>query len=223
MKIVHHQKPYYTIIYDFYTDQEQNEIWEEIEQLKQHDVLSENPADTAGAWVNDMFVTQRYIKRNLGKFLDGYYKDERDKSAILKYIQRINSTKNEYNANYFKEMHDGENPFTPYLFHTNYYTTLLNYYEDTHHYEPHHDHACLTVISYFWKHPKKFTGGELSFTQYPPESVPLENNCVIIFPSFQRHAVSPVVMDKNDSGELNGRVAISQFLSHKFVPSRRVG
>ena len=80
--------------------------------------------------------------------------------------------------------------------------TLVSYYEDGSYYKPHVDAAIMTCISYHWKEPKEFTGGDLHFGDF---KVPIENNCLLIFPSCTEHEVSPV------SGQ--GRYAITQFLN----------
>ena len=212
MKIVHHRDPYYSIAYDFYTQDELAKIWQELTRLNQQSVLTSNPEATSGAYEDKLFimndprgVTQKkYLKLNYGKFLDDLYAGDRKQSAILTFNQKILIDEPEYK----KQMTSGDNPFNTYLFHINYYA-------------PHIDSSCLTAISYFWKEPKLFDGGELSFPDYPDHHFELKNNCVLVFPSFQRHAVSEVnLKDGVPSGELNGRFAVSQFLSHNFVPKK---
>lgn len=225
MKIVHHRDPYYTIAYDFYTPDELAKIWQELARLNGQSVLTSNPEATSGAYEDKLFimndprgVTQKkYLKLNYGKFLDDLYAGDRTRSAILTFNQKILTEQPDYK----QQMTNGDNPFNHYLFHINYYATLLNYYEQNHYYAPHIDSSCLTAISYFWKEPKLFDGGELSFPDTPDHHFELKNNCVIVFPSFQKHAVAEVnLKDGVPSGELNGRFAISQFLSHNFVPKK---
>lgn len=226
MKIVHHKEPYYSLVYDFYTDDELATIWQELKWLNTQSVLTSNPEETSGAYEDKLFVMndakgatqKRYLKLNYGKFLDDLYGGDRGKSPILTFNQKVLREEPEYK----RLMTSAENPFSQYLFHINYYATLLNYYEQNHYYAPHIDSSCLTAISYFWKEPKLFDGGDLSFSDYPDHRLDLRNNSLIVFPSFQRHDVSAVnLKDGVVPGELNGRFAISQFLSHNFMPKKK--
>jgi Rps23 Pro-64 3,4-dihydroxylase Tpa1-like proline 4-hydroxylase len=226
MKIVHHKDPYYSIAYDFYTGEELAKIWHELERLNNQNVLTSNPEETSGAYEDKLFIMndhrqatqKRYLKLNYGKFLDDLYATDRNQSAILTFNQKVLRDEPEYK----KSMMGGDNPFSQYLFHINYYATLLNYYEQNHYYAPHIDSSCLTAISYFWKEPRLFDGGDLSFSDYPGHRVDLRNNSLIVFPSFQRHDVSAVDLKYGvATGQLNGRFAISQFLSHNFVPKKK--
>lgn len=225
MKVVHNRDPYYTIVYDFYSPDELSAIWTEFARLGREQVLSANPEDTAGAYEDKLLIAldprqlnyKKYIKLNYGRFLDEIYAADRKRSALLTFNQNVVRHDPDYKA----AMTGGDNPFNNYLFHITYYTTLLNYYEQNHYYAPHIDGCCLTAISYFWKEPKRFDGGDLSFPDFSDHPVPLENNSVLIFPSFQKHAVTAVNLKEGvPAGELNGRFAVSQFLSHNIEPKR---
>ena len=66
----------------------------------------------------------------------------------------------------------------------------------------HADHATISAVTTFWKVPKEFTGGELKFPEY--EYTPhMDNNTIILFPSFEQHEVSTVIG--------KGRFSINQF------------
>ena len=63
-------------------------------------------------------------------------------------------------------------------------TTKVRYYHDKEYYKPHIDMAYQFLsFSYFYKEPKKFTGGELFFPKHEYE-FPCENNSMIIFPAW---------------------------------------
>ena len=47
------------------------------------------------------------------------------------------------------------------------------------------------------KEPKKFTGGDFSFSDYDV-TIPCVNNSMVIFPSSFKHEVSPVEMTSDD-------------------------
>ena len=81
--------------------------------------------------------------------------------------------------------------------------------EDGDFYLPHVDASVYTVISYFWKEPKKFTGGNLKLKDFDIE-IEVKNNMVIYMPSVYVHEVTPIVMEEKSLGY--GRYSMSQFL-----------
>ncbi len=95
-----------------------------------------------------------------------------------------------------------ENWFFTYLKHCNSSNTLVSYYEDSGHYKSHVDASIVTAIHYYWKEPKMFSGGDLYFGDF---KVPIENNCLLIFPSCTEHSVTKL--------HGSGRFAITQFIS----------
>lgn len=99
---------------------------------------------------------------------------------------------------------------------TNWDATLLSYYENTDHYMPHIDEAVFTMLLWLWKEPKKFSGGNLHFTDHN-YSVECKNNCGIIFMSHERHAVDPVSLDTPGYG----RYCISFFSGIKNLPPKK--
>ena len=60
--------------------------------------------------------------------------------------------------------------------------TLISYYEDSEYYKPHEDIFNFAKLTWFFKEPKKFEGGDLVFTEFG-EIVKCENNKCIVFPS----------------------------------------
>jgi len=90
-------------------------------------------------------------------------------------------------------------------------STLLNYYDHGDHYGAHVDEGHATGISWFWKGPKKFTGGELVFTDYNI-TVPMKENYSVIFPACIKHEVLPLhIEDVEYRNKGYGRFALTQF------------
>ena len=97
MKFLHNRDPYYTIVYDFYTDDELSQIWQELTRLSKQSVLTSNPEETSGAYEDKLFIMndprqatqKKYLKLNYGKFLDDLYAGDRKQSAILTLNQKI--------------------------------------------------------------------------------------------------------------------------------------
>lgn len=191
------------LIKDFYTDDEKSLIVRELEFLCSIEKLL-GPDHTGTA--SDE-VTGVPKKRNAGLFLDHVY-NIRQCSDILQLTRKYYSKEvveaAEKNSFYYKL-----------LKRSNTDSTLLSYYEDSDHYLSHEDQSEITIITYYWKTPKMFTGGNLSFTEYN-HTVELEPWDVILFPSFMSHEVSRVEMLPGaQSNKLNGRVALSTFISKR--------
>ena len=93
--------------------------------------------------------------------------------------------------------------------------TKVRYYHDGEYYEPHTDLAFQFLsFSYFYREPKKFTGGEVYFPQYDLD-YPCYNNSVIMFPGWVKHGVRAVKIDNSNYFEGNGRYCISSFFGFK--------
>jgi hypothetical protein len=179
---------YHTIIHNFYDDEEQKLIWEELEFLnKPNKLLSPDRTGDLSASFN---------KRSI--FLEELYTYNRQVSNILTVNKKI--------FNIIDLMK--ENIFSNYLGINNRYQTMISYYEDKAYYSCHHDSFTMSSVTTFWKEPKKFSGGDLRFVDfdYTPE---MYHNSMIIFPSFVNHEVTPVCMENNDG--INGRYTINQF------------
>ena len=93
--------------------------------------------------------------------------------------------------------------------------TKVRYYHNGEYYEPHTDLAFQFLsFSYFYREPKKFTGGEVYFPQYDLD-YPCYNNSVIMFPGWVKHGVRSVKIDNSNYFEGNGRYCISNFFGFK--------
>jgi len=93
------------------------------------------------------------------------------------------------------------------------YTHML-YYENTNEYPSHNDTCRMTALTYFYRKPKSFSGGNLLFSDFDIE-VECLNNRTIIFPSILQHASTPIVMDEEYQNQKLGKYCITQFLGRK--------
>ena len=94
-------------------------------------------------------------------------------------------------------------------------TTKIRYYHDGEGYDPHTDKGFQFLgFSYFYKEPKKFTGGQLYFPKYDYE-VPCDNNSMIVFPGWVEHGVKEVKIEDSDYFDGWGRYAITSFFGFK--------
>jgi hypothetical protein len=192
------------IVEDFYSDIEMSAIWTELEYLtKENHFLP--PSKTGTSTLPD----GTYGKNNDGIFLDEFYVANRNESNILNINRKIWS----YLNSIMKVM--DKDPILRYTLSSNEDSTLISYYTDGHYYTPHIDKSVYTVLTYFFKEPKKFQGGNLKLLDYDME-IEVKNNMVIFMPSTYSHQVTPVIMEKDDG--CSGRYCMSQFL---FIGNHR--
>ena len=94
---------------------------------------------------------------------------------------------------------------------SNHDVTKVRYYHNNEYYDPHTDKSVMFLaFSYFFKEPKKFTGGDLIFPKYDFK-VPCDNNTMVIFPGWVEHGVRKVTIKDSDYFDGWGRYCISSF------------
>lgn len=185
MNIIHHREPFnHTIIYDFYTDGELESIWKTIVDLRMTNEIAD---------LRD--------RRLMGIEL----KAEPLRSVSLNTL--------DYSRKIF-DIQDQllENPFAKYLSLINYYDTNVTYYKNDNGLQIHNDYvSILSIIIPLWKKPKAFEGGLLRFPKhvYTPD---INSNDLILFPSFEYHELTKVIISEQDENLGLSRYAISQFM-----------
>jgi len=184
----------FAIIKNFYESDEIEEIHQELERLRPFMGGPEKTGTARG-------VSGVSKKDNHGLFLDEFYQARRDQSVILKLNRKVFSpgVKHDLTKGHW---------FFKYIDRTEHDSTLVSYYRQGDYYKAHEDESFLTAIYYTWKEPKNFEGGDLYFGDF---QVPIENNCLLIFPSVTKHRVTEVTRG-------DGRYAISQFVSLSKPP-----
>ena len=190
MEILNLTNPFpHTIVYDFYNGDEQKLIWEELLFLNKPGKMHspEMTGDPAAS------------KNKKAIFLDRLYTD-RNCSNILNVNRKIFTL-----IDHIEDMN-----ISNYLKYSDFDETMVSYYEDGAYYDSHYDQFVISAITTFWEEPKKFSGGDLVFTDfdYLPK---MKNNTIIIFPSYVFHKVTPISLRYNDGK--SGRYTINQFYS----------
>ena len=103
---------------------------------------------------------------------------------------------------------------------SNFDITKVRYYHNNEYYGEHTDRTVqFLAFSYFYKEPKKFSGGELIFPKYDYE-LTCENNSIIIFPGWVEHGVSKVKIEDSDYYDGYGRYAITSFFGNRDKQSK---
>lgn len=187
------------IIENFYSEPELKHIWKELEFLTYASKL-ESPEETGTAYQEDIVQ-----KRNVGIFLDDIYL-KRKISNILTINQKI----------FDKQILDSFSDLCfgyKNIYQTNHDHTLISYYENGGYYKEHDDQALYSAVTWFFKEPKVFSGGDFYFNEYGIK-IEIKNNMTVIFPSFVLHSVDNVTMQEEDLEELSGfgRYSMTQFL-----------
>lgn len=199
-KVTVHTEPFHHIVVEnLWTEQERTEMFDEMLYLEKK-ALFKPPTETNSA-IDD---NGNLMKMNTGMFIDHIWHN-REYSDILK-----------HNRNIFKVFENKKVEKSWYYnglgFNTD--STLVSYYEDACYYKSHRDKTVVTVVSWFFKEPKKFKGGEITFTDYDL-TFEVTNDLTILFPSNIKHEVSEISIDDDEyKGKQYGRFCMSQFLNN---------
>ena len=88
--------------------------------------------------------------------------------------------------------------------------TLLSYYDESEHYENHRDSCFVTALTWLYKEPRAFEGGEFVIEDE------LKIDCVrgrtLFMPGYSLHKVVPVSMPKDKQGKGLGRYTLTKFI-----------
>ena len=183
----------FLIIDDTYNKEEQILIGREIDFLSSKLLGPEKTSSATG--INSE------IKKNTGIFLDEAYLN-RSISDILQVNRKIFSLEV---LDKLSECHYAYNSFKS----VNKDTTLLTYYDDEGSYFNHKDEAAFSVVTWFYKEPRNFTGGDFIFSDYDL-NIEVKNNRTVIFFSSYIHEVTKVSLIHKEV-PYSGRFTISQF------------
>ena len=192
----------YILIDDFYNQSELDGIWEELDYLCHPKRMGRSSIERGAATNIYSDGTEQSIKNSWDLFLDTFF-TSRDFSNILEVNRKL------IDQEIFKNHPHWLFNHTDALRRDD---TQILYYEDSDEYKPHRDLARLTGITWFYREPKKFTGGNLRFTRFDME-IECKHNRVIVFPSSIQHGVDKVGMEEKDMGKKLGRFTMTQFLS----------
>lgn len=205
-KIIILKDPFpHLIVENFYTDEETDLIWEELNFLTKPGKLYD-PGLIHGATnpeTGQIGTKSRTIQ------LDTSFNDK-NLSNIITVSQKL------FNHGFLNIFYEKFPQFKKIL-HTNYCFTKVRYYHDGDYYVPHTDiNHDFVAFSYFYKEPKKFKGGELFFSEYDDYEFKCSNNSLILIPSYVTHGVRFVSIDDSEYYSGYGRYCISHFFGADF-------
>ena len=180
---------------NFYSFQEEQHIVKELEYLRERLL----PPEYTGSAKNKDNLALK--KKNSSIFLDTVFTN-RDFSSILQINRKLFDTE-------VVDMVEDYSIYFKYLRLSTQDSTLVSYYENEDRYASHSDSAVLTAISWFYKKPKLFGGGDLIIDDI---SIECKNRRLVLFPSILDHKVTTVTLDEPNINQGNGRYSISQFI-----------
>lgn len=188
----------FLVVDDFYNEKELELIWSELEVHR--DKLRRGHGGIAKDETGfDLASLKRFS-------LDRLYEGHRQDSDIFSVYDKVCSED-------VKKAYRKTTPSSRTFETSNNDATIINYYENTDDYKEHSDvfmHSCLI---FFYKEPKKFTGGDLVFTQ---SSTVIEclHNRMILFPSYYLHKVTEVKMEEQYINKGLGRYSMAHFYTY---------
>ena len=187
----------YMLVDDFYTTEEQDLIWEELEWYRQENLYTDGKLSDSYGVSPDANLNRVY--------LEALYPIKREDSNILTVYKKILSP--EVLENYRQTT-----PAARQFENTNYDCSIVSYYEDSNNYGEHFDSFMHTVLIWFYQIPKRFIGGNLRFPE-TNKTVECIHNRMIMFPSYYLHEVDKVKLEKKYRDMGLGRYCITHFYS----------
>jgi len=188
------------VIDDFYSEYQLHDIFDELQNITINKALTEDHKHLYSAEKEGRSIAKKY---------GGWIED--DNSVLIKYPKE--------NFSSLFERIVSLNSMYSLLFHMNNRYHLLSYYQNGGYYDKHTDSCVFTVLNYFQKEPKQYTGGELilhSVNGVNTVKIEPKNNRVVIIPSCIVHEVTEVKMDTDDING-GGRYCLSIFLDHQYM------
>ena len=194
----------YILIDNFYDESELEQIWEELDYICNPLRMQRASIENGAAWM-DLNKTgdKKLLKYNWTMWLDDLFGPQRDKSTILNVNRKVFRNIGLFEHHPHWAMNDIMS------FQTDY--TQIAYYEDNDEYNVHRDYARVTCLTWFYREPKRYTGGNLRFPMWDIE-IESKNNRLLCFPSSIPHQATKVSMEEQYRGKKLGRFVMTQFL-----------
>ena len=190
------------VVDDWYTPEELNLIWKQLNFFTQKNMMER--AEVSGS-VARKPETNEAKGRNARIWLDNYFTQEGSMFNIIS-----NSLASKLTHDFNNLVLSCSEQFTNFVT-TNTNTNFVSYYENNDEYDYHFDTSMFSMLIWLYKTPKKFKGGEFSFKK-ENRKIELKNNRMILFPSYLEHKVTKLNM--KNSGDNNGRYTITHFFNY---------
>jgi hypothetical protein len=187
----------YVIIEDTFEPRELDAIWSAIDHI-QSQGLFQSP-DQTGSAIDPR--TGQLVKRNRSIFLEDL--EAADRQPDIRSLTAGLWT----NAKITRALTQ-INPTLSIWRNLNYSTHLVSYYETGESYPPHRDRSVFTILTWLYREPQQWQGGEFELLGYD-RKFQVKNNQSIIMPGSFLHQAYPVEMMTAEPGQ--GRYCLAQF------------
>jgi hypothetical protein len=195
----------HAIIRNFYTEKELSLIWRELDFYTSPEKLM-SAIKMGGATDT---LTRMPLPKHYGVDLDSIHINRREMSDILTVNRKVFDT----------SITDTLAKLSPLVWDIKQVDidfTKIKYYEDGEYYKSHRDQARFTFLTYLYKEPKAFTGGDLYFEEFN-YTIPIENNMVVFMKGCIKHASTDIKMTSHIGEKCSGhgKYTITQFCDVK--------
>ena len=204
----------YILVDNFYDESELKEIWEELDYLCHPRRMARSSIENGAAWEGfDESGNKNLLNHNWTMWLDDLFGPNREKSNILCANRKVFANMHMFDAHPHWALSD------TYSFKTDF--TQIGYYENNDQYRVHRDSAKGTCLTWVYREPKRYTGGNLRFPMWDIE-IECKNNRLLCFPSSVPHQATKVSMEEQYRGKKLGRFVMTQFLDVAQIPSNMI-
>lgn len=205
-------KPFpHLICNDFYNKEELELIWEELVfYTKPNKLLKAEDFGGVIGYTNSSAIILDELYRNYSGYKDNVIVGNPNYRLLSNILNVNRKIFNSGILDIFSEIHD----CVIIANQSNWDNTKVRYYHDGEYYRPHTDKSVqFLAFSYFYKEPKKYSGGDLLFPKYD-YTYSCDNNSIIIFPGWVEHGVQKVKIKDSDYYEGYGRYSITTFFGN---------
>jgi len=195
----------FLVIDNWYTPNEEKAVWKELDFFSvtpkghidraENTIVARYPDGSSKSKAYRFYIEQYYKKREISPILNCMYKQQTPE---------------------FKDIISECMPHARSFLSSNIDSSLLSYYEENDHYEPHHDTYLWTCLIWMVREPRLFEGGDFKLNE-PDIEVKLKNNRMVMFPCCYLHSVSPVKFHNPPKENGFGRYTITHFYGWNIV------
>jgi hypothetical protein len=192
------------VVDNFFNEDQLQEIHTELTWLTKPSVMLSKEQTMAAADENGILTSKR------GVFLENVFKDWRH-SALISHSMKQTGCEE------FRNSLLSFNTLFKSVFDCNSRSHLLSYYEQSDYYKPHTDGFFFTILTYFNKEPKQFSGGEINLYSVNTEkkaTIEPMNNRAVVIASCTVHEVTEIKSEYNNELSGFGRYCNSIFLTY---------
>ena len=189
----------FLVIDNWYTPNEEKAVWKELDFFSatpkdqidraENTIVARNPDGSSKSTAYRFYIEDYYRKREISPIINCMYKQR--SSEFHNIIKKCM-------------------PYARSFLSSNSDSSLLSYYEENDHHEPHHDTFAWTCLVWMVREPRLFNGGDFKLNE-PDIEVKLKNNRAVFFPCCYLHSVSPVKFHTQPKEIGYGRYTITHF------------